>query len=146
MILSLHHKNLELYQVTRKFVQECYLLTETFPVIEKFNLVQQINRAALSVILNIAEGASRKSSIERKRLYEIARGSLIEIDTALQVSFDLHYVNEAEVERIRPLMKSSFNILSRMIKFIALPLCPLPYTEFLPALIIPNELRITNFP
>jgi four helix bundle protein len=97
-------------------VQECYLLTETFPVIEKFNLVQQINRAALSVILNIAEGASRKSSIERKRFYEIPRGSPIEIDTALQVSFDLHYVNEAEVERIRPLMKSSFNILSRMIK------------------------------
>jgi four helix bundle protein len=45
-------------------------------------MVQQIRRATLSVHLNIAEGCSRKSPSERKRFFEISRGSLIEVDTA----------------------------------------------------------------
>jgi four helix bundle protein len=116
MILYLSHKNLEVYEISRKLVQECYILTRAFPAIEKFNLVQQINRAALSVVLNIAEGASRKSSLERKRFYEISRGSIIEIDAALQISFDLNYIDETNLKNIKPLVQSTFNILSRMIK------------------------------
>jgi len=54
-------------------------------------MIQQIRRAALSVCLNIAEGASRKSAAERKRYYEVARGSIIEIDAALDVSAELKY-------------------------------------------------------
>ncbi|HUQ65900.1 MAG TPA: four helix bundle protein [Flavitalea sp.] len=73
-------------------VSQCYRITALFPSCERYNLTQQIKRAALSVILNIAEGASRKSSLERRRFYEIARGSIIEIDAALQISFDLGYI------------------------------------------------------
>ena len=51
----------------------------------KFAMCFQIRRVALSVHLNIAEGASRKSETERKRFYEISRGSLIEIDTILDL-------------------------------------------------------------
>jgi four helix bundle protein len=116
MILALNHKNLEFYDIARNLVKECYTVTANFPAIEKFNLVQQINRAALSVLLNFAEGASRKSSIERKRLFEIARGSIIEIDAALHVSYDLNYVDHAGLLKITPLMKSSFSIISKMIK------------------------------
>ena len=50
---------------------------------EKFGLVQQIRRAALSAHLNLAEGFSRKSEAERRRFFGISRGSLIEIDAAL---------------------------------------------------------------
>jgi len=46
------------------------------PSEEKYNLTQQIRRAGLSVKLNIAEGSSRKSESERKRYYEISRGSI----------------------------------------------------------------------
>ncbi len=52
-------------------------------------MVSQIRRAALSVHLNIAEGASGKSEVERKRYFEISRGSIIEIDTALDIAFEL---------------------------------------------------------
>jgi four helix bundle protein len=91
MFLQLNHQNLEVYKTSRLFVTECYRLTQTFPPDEKFNLVQQIRRAATSVHLNIAEGSSRKSEIERKRYYQIARGSVIEIDAALDISSDLNY-------------------------------------------------------
>jgi len=46
-------------------------------------MISQIRRAALSVHLNISEGASRKSETGRKRYYEVARGSVVEIDSAL---------------------------------------------------------------
>jgi len=49
--------------------------------------VQQVRRAALSVHLNIAEGCSRKSKSERRRYFEIARGSVIEIDAAIGIAY-----------------------------------------------------------
>ena len=60
---------------------------------------QQIRRAALSVHLNIAEGCSRRSQAERKRFYEIARGSVVEIDTALDIAVDLKYLLEKVCKR-----------------------------------------------
>jgi four helix bundle protein len=55
-------------------------------------MISQIRRAALSCHLNIAEGSSRKSESERKRYFEIPRGSIIEIDTALDTAEKLGYM------------------------------------------------------
>ena len=77
MFLELAHTKLNVYQLSQELAMECYKITRTFPVDEKFAMVQQIRRAALSVHLNIAEGCSRKSKAERKRFFEIARGSVI---------------------------------------------------------------------
>ena len=82
MFLKLNHQKLEVYQSSRMFVLECYKLTKILPPEEKFGMISQIRRAALPVHLNIAEGASRKSEVERKRYFEIARGSIVEIDAA----------------------------------------------------------------
>ena len=82
MFLKLNHQKLEVYQSSRMFVLECYKLTKILPAEEKFGMISQIRRAALPVHLNIAEGASRKSEVERKRYFEIARGSIVEIDAA----------------------------------------------------------------
>ena len=70
------------------------------PADEKFGMISQIRRAALSVHLNIAEGASRKSEIERKRFYEIARGSIIEIDAALDIANDLKYLKNYDTLKL----------------------------------------------
>ncbi len=82
MFLKLNHQSLDVYTFSKKFVLECYKLTKHFPSDEKFGMISQIRRAGLSVHLNIAEGASRKSEVERKRFYEISRGSIVEIDAA----------------------------------------------------------------
>src|SRR6188474_3713900 len=92
MFLKLHHQKLDIYGASRQFVLECYRLTLALPNEEKFGMITQIRRAALSVHLNIAEGASRKSEVERKRYYEIARGSLIEIDAAVDIAHGLNYL------------------------------------------------------
>ena len=71
MFLTLNHQQLYLYGFSRKFVLECYKLTKYLPSDEKFGMVTQIRRAALSVHLNIAEGSSRKSEIERKDIMKL---------------------------------------------------------------------------
>lgn len=115
MFLKLNHKNLEVYKVARELVKECYKITQSLPTDEKFVLGQQIRRAALSVKLNIAEGASRKSEIERKRFIEISRGSVIEIDAAAETIIDLGYMNIKELENLGKLLNSCFALQSKML-------------------------------
>lgn len=115
MFLQLDHKRLDIYSVSKQFVHACYELTKTLPGEERYNMVSQIRRAALSIQLNIAEGASRKSNAERKRYYEIARGSLIEIDAALDIAVELKYVIKKEQEKLGELMIRCFQMLTKMI-------------------------------
>lgn len=114
MFLQLNHKNLEVYKTSRELLKECYKVTFLLPAEERFNLTQQIRRAALSVKLNIAEGASRRSENERKRYMEIARGSVIEIDVAVEAMYDLNYVTMRQLEQIGKLLNSSFAMLTKM--------------------------------
>ena len=100
MFLQLAHTKLGIFQASRTLCLECYRITKAFPADEKFAMVQQIRRAALSVHLNIAEGSSRKTAIERKRFYEISRGSVIEIDAAIGIAYKLSY---ASLEQFQPL-------------------------------------------
>lgn len=100
MFLQLAHTKIPVFQESKKLILECYKITKDFPTEEKFAMVQQIRRAALSVHLNIAEGCSRKSSSERKRFFEISRGSVIEIDSAIDIAMDLNYKDEKEMQSL----------------------------------------------
>jgi four helix bundle protein len=116
MFLHLGHTKLEVYRASREFAFECYKLTKALPDEEKYAMASQIRRAALSVHLNIAEGSSRKSEVERKRYYEIARGSVIEIDAALDVANDLNYLKSFNSEKMGDTMIKMFKLLSGMIE------------------------------
>lgn len=115
MFLDLNHQNLDIYKVSRLFVKECYSITKKFPTEEKFALVQQIRRAALSVHLNLAEGCSRKSVPERNRFFEVSRGSVIEIDSALDIASDLGYCSKNGLEELGNYMVRCFGMLSKLI-------------------------------
>ena len=115
MFLKLNHQKLDVYISSKTFVLECYRLTRSLPPDEKFGMISQIRRASLSVHLNIAEGASRKSEAERKRYYEIARGSIIEIDAALDLAFDLGYIQEQTINNLGEYMVKTFKILTGLI-------------------------------
>ena len=116
MFLQLNHQKLQIYSVSRQFVLECYRLTQILPSDEKFGMISQIRRAALSVHLNIAEGASRKSEAERKRYFEVARGSVIEIDAALDIASDLEYLKTIETNKLGGAMVTCFKILTGLIQ------------------------------
>lgn len=115
MFLQLSHTKLDVYQASRLLALDCYRITRDFPADERFSMVQQLRRAALSVHLNLAEGSSRKSAAERKRFYEISRSSVVEIDACLELAVDLKYVT---IERLKPFGQSivkTFKLLTGMI-------------------------------
>lgn len=114
MFIQLKHKSLDIYRVIRDLVTEVYKVSLRLPSEEKFNMVQQLRRAALSVKLNMAEGSTRKSIIERKRFYEISRGSVVEIDAAPETAVDLHYLNITELNDVGVLLNKCFAMLSKM--------------------------------
>ena len=116
MFLELAHTKLNVYQFSQELALECYRVTKKFPSDEKFAMISQIRRAAVSVHLNIAEGCSRKSQKERNRYFEIVRGSVIEIDSAIGIANRLEY---ASLEQLQPLGESiikTFKLISGMIK------------------------------
>jgi four helix bundle protein len=115
MFLELAHTKLDVFKISKAFVLNCYKETKIFPSEEKFGMIQQIRRAALSVHLNIAEGCSRKSLAERKRFYEIARGSIIEIDAALDIAVELEYTSKEKLKELGQFMIRTFQMISKMI-------------------------------
>ena len=115
MFLQLSHTKTDVFAASKSFTLECYKITRSFPPDERFAMTQQIRRAALSVHLNIAEGCSRKSESERKRYFEIARGSVIEIDTALDIAIELDYVSAENLSILGTHLLSTFKQLSGMI-------------------------------
>jgi four helix bundle protein len=78
-------------------------------------MITQIRRAALSAHLNIAEGASRKSEAERKRYFEVSRGSVVEIDAGGDIANDLKYLTEVETKNLGQSM-INFKMLAGMIR------------------------------
>jgi len=77
-------------------VTEVYAATATFPESERFGLVSQIRRAAVSIPSNIAEGAARGRGKEFVHFLVIARGSLSELDTQLRIAENLGFIQTAQ--------------------------------------------------
>jgi len=75
-----------------ELVEDIYKLTSSMPDIEKFNLVTQINRCAISIPSNIAEGKGRNSDKEFKQFLYISRGSLYELKTQIELAKRLGYI------------------------------------------------------
>lgn len=96
-------------------VKEIYSVSKLLPSEEKFNMVSQIRRAALSVKLNLAEGASRRSDNERKRYYEVAHGSVVEIDAVLETAIDVGYFKFEQLKASGESLNKCFAMLSNMI-------------------------------
>jgi four helix bundle protein len=86
-------RKLEIWQKGIELVEEIYLMTRDFPDTEKFGLISQMQRAAVSIPSNIAEGCSRHSEIEYKRFLEIAIGSSFELETQIIISNMLGYIH-----------------------------------------------------
>ena len=114
-MLELSHKNLEVYKTALLLVKEIYAVTKTFPKEEQYVLVSQLRRAVISVCSNVAEGAARKTKPDRRRFYEIARSSLVEVDTQIEASLILNYTTKTEIKNIENHLVSIFKMLSKMI-------------------------------
>ncbi len=75
-------------------VTEIYSITGTFPVSEIYGLTSQLRRSAVSIPSNIAEGYGRNSTNDYKRFLQIAVGSLYELQTQIEIAFNLKYLED----------------------------------------------------
>jgi len=97
------HKKLDVWKLSMELSRVVYRLTTGYPSEERFGLVSQMRRAAVSVPSNIAEGAARDSNNEFRHFLSIARSSLSELDTQLDLSQDLGFIAEtsrSEIDRL----------------------------------------------
>jgi len=79
-----------------KMAADIYRLTKSFPSDERLGLVSQIQRSAVSIPSNIAEGAGRNTNGEFLQFLGIAKGSLFELETVLTISKDINLISEVE--------------------------------------------------
>ncbi len=86
-----HYRDLRVWQEAVELAVKVYQATESFPRSEQFGLVNQMRRAAVSVPSNIAEG-HRRSDKEFARYLEIARGSLAELETQVEISIRVNFL------------------------------------------------------
>jgi four helix bundle protein len=104
MINPRPHKKLKVWQKAIDLVVKIYEVTDMFPKKEDFGVTAQLRRAAVSVPSNIAEGLTRKSSKDKLHFLNIAQSSLSEIDTQLEISIRLGYLNQEAFESVEAVL------------------------------------------
>ncbi len=105
-------EKLEVWQLSRKLVKVTYTITDSFPEEEKFGIVNQMRRAAISISSNISEGSSGKSYKDQARFTVISYGSLMELLNQYILSNDLEWISNKELIKIRVLIEEISNKLN----------------------------------
>lgn len=95
-----NYKDLDLYKAAKDLVLSVYALLRKFPKEEQYALCDQLRRAAISIPSNIAEGSGRTSAKDQAHFFEIAFGSLMEIECQLDIACDLGYISNEELESL----------------------------------------------
>ncbi len=95
------HENLQVWQEGMALAKDVYSATASFPKEEIYGITSQMRRAAVSVPSNIAEGAARGSKREFLQFLNIARGSLMELETQIRLSKDLGFLKAHETLLVR---------------------------------------------
>lgn len=110
------YRDLVAWQKAMDLVTEVYRLTASFPGIERFGLVAQPRRAAVSVPSNIAEGYGRGTTADYLRFLRAARGSLYEIDTQMLLSVRLGLLAQTDYDRTLERINECGRILAALIR------------------------------
>ncbi|KMQ66129.1 S23 ribosomal protein [Chryseobacterium angstadtii] len=93
-------KELWVWQKSVHLVTEIYSFTQSFPKQEIYSLTSQIRRSSVSIPSNIAEGHSRRSTLDYIQFLKIARGSCAELETQLIIARNLNYLNPEEFQNL----------------------------------------------
>lgn len=99
--MMLHNfRELIAWQKAMQLAKNAYLLTANFPASERYGLVSQIQRAAVSIPANIAEGAGRPTPKELVHFLSFSLGSAYELETEFLLANNLMYIDEQQLEKI----------------------------------------------
>lgn len=94
-------EKLDVYQMGKSFVKDIYALTKRFPDVEKYGLVSQINRSAVSVVSNLVEGNSRNTPKDKAHFTQLSYSSLMEVLCQIDISRELEYITIDDYHKMR---------------------------------------------
>ena len=97
-------ESLAVWKEARILSCDIYSLTKQYPEEEKFGIISQMRRSCISISSNLAEGTARVSFLDQARFTEISFGSLMELLNQLILSFDLEYLKEDILSRLRSMI------------------------------------------
>lgn len=113
------YESLEIWQLAINYAKTIYKITNNFPKAEQYGLSSQLQRAAVSISANIAEGSGASSLNDRIHYLDIAVKSALETTSEIQIAFELKYLTEAtrnqlyeEAEKIIRKIRSYKNFLN----------------------------------
>ena len=115
-IMEKPHKRLDAWKESVTLVTLVYELTRQFPRNEVFGLTSQLRRAVISIPGNVAEGAARQTRREFVQFLYIARGSLSEVDTYIEIARRLCYIEKGSIAMVEEKMVDVDKIITGLIK------------------------------
>lgn len=116
--MGTNYNNLEVFQLSYKFVLDLYPLLKKFPEDEGTNLSLQIRRAAVSMPMNIAEGSARRRNTEFLPFLSYALGSAKEVEVALRLSKDLGFLALEEHQNIDQQLQECIAKLVKLMQYL----------------------------
>ena len=111
-----NYKELIIWQKGIVIIKGVYQLVKQLPAEEKYGLVSQITRAAVSISANIAEGSSRNSDKDYARFLQIALGSAFEVQTYLVIAKEMNLAKVTDIEEIEIMLEEEIKMIHSFIK------------------------------
>ncbi len=111
-------EDIQAWQKARELVQGIYEISADGEWGRDFGLKDQVRRAAVSVMSNIAEGFGRQSNRDFARFLDIARGSATEVQSLLYVSLDIGYISQAECDRLYTLTDETIALITKFTTYL----------------------------
>lgn len=109
-------RELIVWQKSMDFVTEIYKVSKLFPKDENYGLTSQIRRSAVSIPSNISEGYGREGLNDYLRFLNISMASLFELQTQLEISYNLEYINKDKFDNLYELSREIERMLSSFIR------------------------------
>jgi len=113
-----NYKKLEVWTLAMDIVKEIYDLTKRYPNDERYGLISQTNRAAISIPSNIAEGMGRNYTKDTVQFLHVSRGSAYELETLLNVAMMINIVDEQTYRKINNMLESSIRLINGFINYL----------------------------
>ena len=120
------YRDLLAWQMAMQLTERVYRITSTFPNKETYALANQLQRAAVSIPSNIAEGHARSSTRDYLRYISIAMGSLAELETQLELSARLDYIDQPQLGELLTVADELGKMLQGLRKSLQSKLAALP--------------------
>ncbi|MGC4022916.1 MAG: four helix bundle protein [Cyclobacteriaceae bacterium] len=109
-------KELNVWKQGIELVKMSFIISKNLPAEEKFGIVSQLTRAAVSIPANIAEGSSRNSEKDYARFLQISLGSAFEVQTYLVIIKEMKWLTTEDIERVDQLLEQEIKMLHSFIR------------------------------